>query len=177
MESKKLSRTVRKRLNKKARLQSAAANSSKETNLTAVLVNPAALSIKQFKQKKVVPTTQPKPVITSKPHRKHAPENKVIYINSNYGGDDPNSVGGRIQAELIGLRKESKNIKTASDLTESQAHVVKRQITRLQGAVKAKVSKRSKKVKHSLGEATNELMSMIKKEQQKLTNTSTKTKG
>lgn len=193
MESKKLSRTVRKRLNKKARLQATVANPSIETESTSVQVHPATpatpskvlaatpskvLPAKPSKeQKKMLHAAQAKPVMTKSIQRlKRHPDNKVIYISSNYRGNDPNSVGARIQDELVGLRKESKNIKTASDLTESQAHVVKRQITRLQSAAKFKVGRRPKNATNSLSEATKELMLMIEKGQQKFVNKNAKTK-
>lgn len=172
MENKKLSRTVRKRLNKKAKLQSSASRSSIEVH--PAQVRPAPLPQEQIKQKQVVQAKHSKPALkTTSKHPKRNPENRVVYINSNYRGDDPNGVGSRIQAELIGLRKESKNIKTASDLTESQAHVVKRQITRLQGAVKEKKFKRPENCSKTIGEATKELMFMIEKQQNKRVNKST----
>lgn len=190
MESKKLSRTVRKRLNKKARLQATVANPSIETDSTSAQVHPATsskvlaatpskvLPAKPSKeQKKMLHAAQAKPVMTKSIQRlKRHPDNKVIYISSNYRGNEPNSIGARIQDELVGLRKESKNIKTASDLTESQAHVVKRQITRLQSAAKFKVVRRPKNVTNSLSEATKELMLMIEKGQQKFVNKNAKTK-
>lgn len=170
MEAKKLSRTVQKRLNKKARLQSSATS---ETN-TPDKSHPspaAAMPKKQPKQQKTVVTkeskSKTKPTLTtiSKRQRQRVPENKVVYINSNYGSTDPNSVGGLIQAELVELRKQSQNIKSASDLTESQAHVVKRQITRLQGSNRERVFKPSKQHNKTLGEATKELKLLMEKQQ------------
>lgn len=179
METKKPSRTVQRRLNKKARLQS---SSSAVTNLPENIprTHTATVPKKQSKQKKkvvkietkaTVPLTVTKeckaesqPTTTTIGKRKRNPENKVVYINSNYGGGDPNSVGGLIQAELVELRNQSEKIKTASDLTESQAHVVKRQITRLQGAEKERVFKRPKHYSKTIGEATKELKQIMEKQ-------------
>lgn len=141
MGLKKLSRTVRKRLNKKARLQSltnATSNFSTTPKVSSAVVSP------------------------NNTHPERIPKTKVVYINKNYGGNDPDSIGARFQRELIGLSQQSKNIKSASDLTESQAHVVKRQITRLQGADKVM---RPKGFGMSIDSATNELKLIL--EQQK----------
>lgn len=188
METKKLSRTVRRRLNKKGSLQSSC---SAETNSPEKITRIDAVTVatepkKQSKQKKNVPKneTDTKPTLTvsnesrtdesqpisatkSKRKRQRNPESKVVYINSNYGSTDPNSVGGLIQAELVELRKQSENIKTASDLTESQAHVVKRQITRLQGAEKERIFKRPKQYNKTLGEAAKELKQIMEKRKNK----------
>lgn len=97
------------------------------------------------------------------------PKNRVMYISSNYRNpEDPNFVGNLIQKELIELRKQSENIKSASDLTESQAHVVKRQITRLQGAATGAPTHKhrpQKKYRTTLSQATNELMKLMQKKQ------------
>lgn len=173
MEAKKLSRTVQKRLNKKLRIQSGAVSESRldvlpHTHPTATMLQ------KPPKHENKVATNKSKAkkdstlMTISKRQRRHVPEKKVVYINSNYGSNDPNSVGGLIQAELVELRNQSKNIKTASDLTESQAHVVKRQITRLQAPEKQTIFKRPKHYDQTIGEATKELMLMMEKRKTKL---------
>jgi len=203
MESKKISRTVRKRLNKKGRLQRGlqSNNVSYETNFPENLPqNPHTTAVtknQSKKQKKKVakiqsgtvdkPTltvtneskteTEPTSTTTSNRNRKRNPENKVVFINSNYGSNDPNSVGGLIQAQLVDLRNQSKNIKTASDLTESQAHVVKRQITRLQGAEKERVFKRPKHYNKTIGEATKELMLLMEKQKPTIVTSNKSTNG
>lgn len=185
METKKLSKTVRRRLNKQKRLQSGA---SVDTNLPKTLPTTATTPKIQSKPKKkkvdkttlkTHSSTETKALLkvasevevenstTSMRNRKRKrnPESKVVYINSNYGSND--GVGGLIQAGLLELRNESKNIKTASDLTESQAHIVKRQITRLQGPEKERVFRRPKHYNKTLGEATKELALLMEKQKAK----------
>lgn len=173
MEAKKLSRTVQKRLNKKLRLQSGAASETNSLESLPHIPPTATMLTEQPKHTEKVSTNESKVKNTptlmtiSKRQRKNVPEKKVVCINSNYGSNEPNSVGGLIQAELVELRKQSKNIKTASDLTESQAHVVKRQITRLQAPENERVFKRPKHYDQTLGEATKELMRMMEKQKTK----------
>lgn len=196
MESKKLSRTVRKRLNKKKRLDSV---TSTEISLPEILPPTAAIPEKPSKHKKKViktetvkeatstvknesklakavnpttsteskPETKSTTTTESKPNRKRNPKNKVVYINSNYGKNDASGVGGLIQAGLIELRKESEHIKTASDLTEAQAHIVKRQITRLHGGDGERVFKRPKHYDKTIAEATKELKQFMEKQKAK----------
>ncbi len=213
METKKLSRTVRRRLNKKgiiiaAKLQehSSSATTSKQqsekkteivemlseaeksptttelpvasivvagkrnVNKPTVLTTTAEVASivvagKRNVNKPTVLTTtadeskpknSPKTIAATlnKPNRRRNPRSKVVYINSNYGRS---SIGGLIQNELVGLRNQSENIKSASDLTESQAHVIKRQITRLQSNDEPKTFKRPKHYDKTVGEATKEL--------------------
>lgn len=205
MDIKKVSKTVRKRIRKKARLQGIALNETNSADASANVQTPSlpqkefkpksmveatadvytpslsqkklkhkrmieatanaqtpVLSEKQLKKKKIIEATHSKPVLAAPMKQKHVPKSRVVYINRNYGGNDPNSIGAQFQAELIELRKQSEHIKNASDLTESQAHVIKRQITRLQAVEKKKVFKRKRPTK-SLDQAAKELALIMKK--------------
>lgn len=202
METKKLSKTARRRLKKKGIIATTGIGSkldddtkekpqNNEKTETAVIEetpSEPSKSVKTGKRKRehhpeqesavnVKTANEPaKSTKTNKRQRKNHPENKVIYINKNYGTDDPNGIGGLMQAELLELRKQSSNIKTASDLTESQTHVIKRQITRLQGAEKERVFKRAKHYDKTIAEAAKELQQLLAKRKSKPATTSGKRK-
>lgn len=201
METKKLSRTVLKRLKKKGIVLPTSTDVVKKlseespTITQKITVLPETPDIiqkkssakkkkkKSAKAKKQIDEVEQKPESTAIPavkaddkptvaptgkrHRKHDPKDKVAYINRSYVSNDANDIGGLIQAELIGLRKQSKSIKSASDLTENQAHVIKRQITRIQEAEPEREFKRPKHYDKTLGEAAVELARLLQNQKSK----------
>lgn len=101
---------------------------------------------------------------TGKRHRKHDSKDMVAYPNISFVSKDTDSVGGLIRAELVGLKKQSENIKSARDLSENQAHVIKRQITKIQGADLKREVKRPKHEEKTIGQAATELAQLLKKQ-------------
>ncbi|XP_037042274.1 uncharacterized protein LOC119078709 [Bradysia coprophila] len=203
MESKKLSRTVQKRLRKKGIILPSSTPAKSEASLNSVNISTSAkkkkkkcktkrkgkveqkpepvavVEVKSDVRPTVTPVTSTVPPTgkntnTTSKHRKRDPKDVVTYINSKHVSNDADEVGDLIHAELVGLRKQSRNIKSASDLTENQAHVIKRQITKLHGAEVEREFKRPKHCEKTLGEATEELARLLKERKAKLATTSNK---